>query len=684
MTFYDRLDEAISLLLEGLDEKIQAFIKRFPNMAPVEAEQLIRTIAEADPTGETPPGQPHPQGLSKSRWEYLDWLVRMVKSGKDRGQEEIRFPEDHDRVRDALILFHRNKKAAGFPGSKDIQSYKTFHDLEVVTDQLQDKELVTKRQQRKKLKEEGAELVYDDGTWRIIEITKPEAAVQYSWGSKWCTSSVHTAGGYLSQGPLHIIIKGSEKVAQMHIATDQLKDLRDHQITQPDPELGKILINNIPVRNGSEALQLMSLTKSSTQRLTDIIKDDGVAACKYAMALGKEFPEGEPAILKDANSAYLYARHILKRRWPEAEDVIKNDPDSAFEYQTHVLKHAWPDASDAIAAHIYMKTVSIGQKPEPVSGEALKMAEDAMAKDPALAVKYAITMGEPWPPGEKAIADSAQWAFEYAKNVIKGRWPPGEKKMVAEAQAGNNWVLSNYIRAVKERVPEAESFMIMHDTEIINYAKNAIKDRWLEGEKAMLSRFNPSAGEYQTRSVIDYASEIVGGRWPELEQAIKDHVEKMSSGIAKFANAYVSRLHNEFPEGWSIAEEAVRNDPDEAYNYASNKGERFLEGEKAIKSHPLIAAAYASEIIKGRWPEAEGTIANDPEAAYFYARMVVKGEWPAGESALAKTPRTSYLYATYVRKRGRWPEGEKIFAKNPDIHYSKKYWNDYPESKPAK
>ena len=38
------------------------------------------------------------------------------------------------------------------------------------------------------------------------------------------------------------------------------------------------------------------------------------------------WPEVEPVIATDSESAYLYARDVIKGRWPEAEAVIAKDP----------------------------------------------------------------------------------------------------------------------------------------------------------------------------------------------------------------------------------------------------------------------------------------------------------------------------------------------------------------------
>ena len=57
----------------------------------------------------------------------------------------------------------------------------------------------------------------------------------------------------------------------------------------------------------------------------------------------KRWVEGEPYLMKDARSAYLYAKFILKSRWPEAEKYIIKNIDIARKYERDVVKGKWPE-----------------------------------------------------------------------------------------------------------------------------------------------------------------------------------------------------------------------------------------------------------------------------------------------------------------------------------------------------
>ena len=50
---------------------------------------------------------------------------------------------------------------------------------------------------------------------------------------------------------------------------------------------------------------------------------------------------------------------------------------------------------------------------------------------------------------------------------------------------------------------------------------------------------------------------------------------------------------------------AIYSDPEAAFDYALELGERFKEGEEAILTSPKYAAKYAYYILERRWPRAE-------------------------------------------------------------------------------
>ena len=113
----------------------------------------------------------------------------------------------------------------------------------------------------------------------------------------------------------------------------------------------------------------------------------------------------------------------------------------------------------------------------------------------------------------------------------------------------------------------------------------------------------------------------------------------------------------------------ISKDPAAAIEYAINvvKG-KWPEGETAISQSSYSAFKYVSEIIKGRWPMGESAISQDSRYAYLYAKDILKKRWPEGEPAISKDSHYASLYATEILEE-RWPEGEPAISRNPEDAY---------------
>jgi hypothetical protein len=180
---------------------------------------------------------------------------------------------------------------------------------------------------------------------------------------------------------------------------------------------------------------------------------------------------------------------------------------------------------------------------------------------------------------EPFIAKDPEWAYVYARDVIKGRWPEAEP-VIAKAP---EWAYRYARYVIKRRFPEAEPVIAKDPLWAFYYAKIAIKGRFPEAESAIAR--DPQLAYW-------YAKDVIKGRFPE-------------------------------------AEPFIAKDPEWAYVYARDVMEgRWPEVEPVIAKDPEWAYVYARYHIKGRFPEAEPFIAKDPEWAYLYARDVIKGRWP--------------------------------------------------------
>ncbi len=60
----------------------------------------------------------------------------------------------------------------------------------------------------------------------------------------------------------------------------------------------------------------------SLDLFNEVIAKNHKLAYEHAKNLGKRFPEGEAAIVKDIETAFYYAKDIIKGRFPEGEAAI--------------------------------------------------------------------------------------------------------------------------------------------------------------------------------------------------------------------------------------------------------------------------------------------------------------------------------------------------------------------------
>ena len=88
-----------------------------------------------------------------------------------------------------------------------------------------------------------------------------------------------------------------------------------------------------------------------------------------------------------------------------------------------------------------------------------------------------------WPEAESYIMKDAEWAYEYACNVMKNeRWLEAEPVIMKNAK----WAYWYARYVINGRWPEAEPF-IMKDAEwAYVYAKYVIEDRWPEAEPVIM------------------------------------------------------------------------------------------------------------------------------------------------------------------------------------------------------
>jgi hypothetical protein len=150
------------------------------------------------------------------------WVINQYRKTRIR-------QEDRDRVGQALQHFERFKPRLE---KKDINQYGSLSDLEdAVEPHAAAGGPVSKKEEKKAVKLEGADVVHDANGLRVIH-TKTHAANQlYGKGTKWCTTmeSPYHFNNYSKDGPLYQLhFNGGEKKYQFHFESGQYADEKDH------------------------------------------------------------------------------------------------------------------------------------------------------------------------------------------------------------------------------------------------------------------------------------------------------------------------------------------------------------------------------------------------------------------------------------------------------------------------
>jgi hypothetical protein len=168
--------------------------------------------------------------------EYTQWIVNKYR------QKNFR-QEDHPRIKEAISNFHKHKSKLEH---KDINKYKSISDIEdAVEPHLE--EAVSKKEEKRQVKSEGADLIHSGSGVTIHHIKTKDAACAYGAGTKWCTSGEknNMFDSYNKTGPIHVIQHQGRKY-QFHNKSEQLMDEKDNEVKLSDvhPDIQKEMIKS--------------------------------------------------------------------------------------------------------------------------------------------------------------------------------------------------------------------------------------------------------------------------------------------------------------------------------------------------------------------------------------------------------------------------------------------------------
>jgi len=414
---------------------------------------------------------------SPNQTDFITWIARMLAKG------HIRLPEDGERIKEQLITFNRLKKAPGFTGNKDINSYTPGTLFTVIEDNQGN--FSKKEQNREKIRE-GASVIIRDGDILVYKVTKAPALAELSAGTNWCTAHENMGNTYLSSGPTYVIFDEGSAYAQFHPATNQLKDRTDTEI--PDG----IVSTSGNYRKTKKTVARFISDPICLKVISQLAKMGEPGVYKYLTGANDPKEKVEKAFAKHGDEVDNQLRKAVYDNQPlpqaELDEMFRK---SYYGYNT----------SEPPSAKVYFR-YCMKFMPGKSNERLEKLLLEGRPSLDLLSYCRKFLKGERWPDAEKKIltyattsTNSMYLCLEYARGIIKGRWPEFEKLLLDryskhpdEWTKNQQWV-DGYISLLSEITEDGEE-VTDEDTgdKYHKQVRIATPPTWPEGEKRLATR----------------------------------------------------------------------------------------------------------------------------------------------------------------------------------------------------
>lgn len=210
-------ESQLALLIEkaaSIDEIYNTYYNTIPR-------EDFNKIISSDPTY----NQQKPNKMGK----YSKWLLKLY------GTNNLKL-EDLYKATEYLSVFDKYSRRIEV---NDINRYKNLPQLyNAVKSFIEDENQATSKQDElRKIKQQGAEIVFNSEEWEIIIPKTWEASKLYGANTQWCTASRDDDSyfkQYTKEGPLYINIdKKNNTKYQFHFESESFMDSTDSQIEKP-------------------------------------------------------------------------------------------------------------------------------------------------------------------------------------------------------------------------------------------------------------------------------------------------------------------------------------------------------------------------------------------------------------------------------------------------------------------
>jgi len=246
---------------------------------------------------------------------HTQWILNQYKKGNIR-------QEDHPRIKEALSNFETHK---GKLEKKDINQYPSLSHIEKAVEPHLGTTTTSKRQEKKTIKSEGADLVHNDEERGVTvhHIKTEQASCSYGAGTTWCTAGKkdNTFNRDNKDGPMFIIQHGGRKY-QFHNESNQFKGEEDNDVKFKElhPDIQKSLAKSEhPEIQVANLLHKNPHFKLNDENVNNLV-DHGNVSVRRKVA---RYPEHAGKL---ANDKSTFVRMEVARH-PEHAGKLVNDKD---------------------------------------------------------------------------------------------------------------------------------------------------------------------------------------------------------------------------------------------------------------------------------------------------------------------------------------------------------------------
>jgi hypothetical protein len=155
-------------------------------------------------------------------------------------------------------------------------------------------------------------------------------------------------------------------------------------------------------------------------------------------------------------------------------DLLKNNQNMALSYLifTNKNRNNYSEILEKISEETLLQYPHLTYiYIEQVVKKRYKKAEKTLVKSIDFAYKYSLLINERFPLAEKLFSEESEYAYLYAKNIIKNKWKRGEKAISQNVQFSFRYakeVLKKRFLLGEEKISESPEYCFYYAEQVIN------------------------------------------------------------------------------------------------------------------------------------------------------------------------------------------------------------------------